>query len=73
MKRLKAMTNREWMQKHKPELIEECVNGGVCGCPMANSLENSMIKKCKGFSSCTACWNLPAKINGKYIMKVIEK
>lgn len=75
MKRLKAMSNREWMQKHEPESISKSSYGGVIGCPETYDLEN--YQNCDpctiGGKECANCWNLPAKRNGKYIMKVVKE
>ena len=73
--KLKAMTNREWVQKHYPDRVVTYALGGVEGCPFFRTynLDNNKCNGNKmGNKKCTECWNLPAKRNGKYIMRKIK-
>jgi hypothetical protein len=71
--KVKAMTNREWVKKHVPYAITDLSLGGVYACPYIQELENQKCKRTDensgGAIKCYECWNLPAKRNGKYIMR----
>ena len=73
--KLKAMTNREWAQKHYPDRVVAYAIGGVEGCPHYKmyNLDNSLCGGTKyGYTKCKNCWDLPAKRNGKYIMRKVK-
>ena len=76
--KFKAMTNKEWVQKYMPCEINNLSWGGVFGCPFSKGLENhkcgnkKILSPAKA-SKCFKCWNLPAKRNGKYIMRRVDK
>lgn len=57
------MTFKEWMEKNKPEYVDERCIAGVYGCPYVYGLEaeEESVKNCdttkKGFECCEQCWN----------------
>lgn len=57
------MTFKEWMEKNKPEYVDERCIAGVDGCPYEYDLETEeeSEKNCdttkKGWECCERCWN----------------
>lgn len=57
------MTFKEWMEKNKPEYVDERFIAGVDGCPYVYDLEaeEESEKNCdttkKGWECCERCWN----------------
>jgi hypothetical protein len=71
-----AMTNKEYVKKHNPEFIFELATGGVCACPHHYCLEIQICDQYKIAEEykCSECWQrLPAKRNGRYILKEVKK
>lgn len=60
-----GMTNKEWINKHKKK-----TDKGYC--PELYLLDNHFGDKC-WLHSCWDCWNVPAKRNGRWILKEVKK
>lgn len=78
MKKLVYVTNMEWVEKNEPYLADTTVPGGICGCPreIGLQIEDSICSSCKNsgdlLKRCIHCWNLPAKVNGKYVVRIVN-
>lgn len=65
-----AMTNEEYLERK-----------GLCSfrnvkCPFQYRLEihyRACGVPCKTVNDCEECWKLPAKLNGRYILKEVKK
>ena len=75
-RKLVSMTNREFVKTYHKETLCKSVYGGIIHCPYAYGLE---MQKCKlalenyGAISCAECYNLPAKRNGRWLLKEVKK
>jgi hypothetical protein len=79
-KKIKFLSNLEWMKIHHPECCSDHCYGGVAGCPFDYGLQEycSDLRCLTQHEQtnkllCKICWNFSfAKRNGKYIAKVVE-
>lgn len=68
MIKLRFITNKEYVRRHKPDFVGDGWGGGVCGCPKAYGLQEKPIEAGCRQTTCEECWNELAIKKGRYIL-----
>lgn len=68
MIKLRFITNKEYVRRHKPAAISDRWGGGACGCPEDYGLQEQTINAECHNTTCEECWNKLAIKKSRYIL-----